>query len=240
MTEQVPSKELVRRIDDCLNRFWIDGVAEVRARGLLREAMEALRATAEPPADQPVAWVIPGDDNAYANGALDARISQEGEFTRPLYARPAPPPAHALTFAEFRRANVARCLKWHPQGINSWSPSDWLTAVTGELGELASLLKMRNRERDGLPGNKFSPTDKQVSDELADVLTYLDLLAEALDVDLANAAVEKFNEVSTRVGFPDRLGPTKSSARCQCDTPVPAMDDITCANCGSALGERDE
>ena len=110
-----------------------------------------------------------------------------------------------LTFAEFREANVGRCLKWHPQGLKSWSPSDWLTAVTGELGELASLLKMRNRERDGLPGNKFSPSDKQVADELADVLTYLDLLAAALGVDLGRAAATKFNEVSERVGFPDRI-----------------------------------
>lgn len=117
------------------------------------------------------------------------------------YAQPGP----ALTFDAFRQANVTRCLKWHPAGIESWSPSDWLTAVTGELGELASLLKMRNRERDGLPGNKFSPTDKQIADELADVLTYLDLLAAALGVDLGRAAVEKFNEVSERVGFPDRI-----------------------------------
>lgn len=117
----------------------------------------------------------------------------------------------SLSFAAFRRANVARCLKWHPAGIESWSPSDWLTAVTGELGELASLLKMRNRERDGLPGNKFSPSNKQVADELADVLTYLDLLAAALGVDLGAAAVEKFNEVSERVGFPDRI--SISSAR---------------------------
>ena len=110
-----------------------------------------------------------------------------------------------LTFDAFRAANVARCLKWHPAGIESWSPSDWLTAVTGELGELASLLKMKNRERDGLPGNRFSPTQKQIADELADVFTYLDLLAEALGVDLGKATVDKFNEVSERVGFPDRL-----------------------------------
>ena len=110
-----------------------------------------------------------------------------------------------LTFDEFRAANVARCDKWHPQGITSWSPSDWLTAVTGELGELASLLKMRNRERDGLPGNKFSPTDKQIADELADVVTYLDLLASVLGVDLGRAVAEKFNEVSVRVGFSDRI-----------------------------------
>jgi NTP pyrophosphatase (non-canonical NTP hydrolase) len=110
-----------------------------------------------------------------------------------------------LTFDEFRAANVARCIKWHPMGIDSWPPSDWLVAVTGELGELASLLKMRNRERDGLPGNKFSPTDKQVADELADVLTYLDLLAATLGVDLGRAAAQKFNEVSERVGFSDRI-----------------------------------
>jgi len=111
----------------------------------------------------------------------------------------------ALTFTEFREANVKRCIKWHPQGIASWSPSDWLTAVTGELGELASLLKMRNRERDGLVGNKFSPTQKQIADELADVVTYLDLLAEVLGVDLGEAIIAKFNEVSERVGFPDRI-----------------------------------
>lgn len=110
-----------------------------------------------------------------------------------------------LTFAEFRAANVARCLKWNPQGIESWSASDWLTAVTGELGEPASLLKMRNRERDGLPGNKFSPSDKQIADELADVLAYLDLLAAMLGVDLGRAAAAKFNEVSERVGFSDRI-----------------------------------
>ena len=110
-----------------------------------------------------------------------------------------------LTFGEFSKANLVRCNKWHPEGINSWSSSDWLTALTGELGELASLLKMRNRERDGLPGNKFSPTDKQVADELADCMTYLDLLSTALGVDLGSATVAKFNEVSERVGFTDRI-----------------------------------
>lgn len=128
------------------------------------------------------------------------------DLLKPYPGAPAAQPEQApLSFAEFRAANVARCLKWHPQGIDSWSPSDWMTAVTGELGELASLLKMRNRERDGLPGNKFSPSQKQIADELADVLTYLDLLAEVLGVDLGKAAVSKFNEISERVGFPDRL-----------------------------------
>jgi hypothetical protein len=39
-----------------------------------------------------------------------------------------------------------------------------------------------------------------LADELADVLTYLDLLAATLGVDLGRAAAQKFNEVSERVG----------------------------------------
>lgn len=110
-----------------------------------------------------------------------------------------------LTFDVFRRANVARCIKWHPAGIQSWSSSDWLTAVTGELGELASLIKMLNRERDGLRGNKFVVTSQHLADELADVVTYLDLLAASCGIDLGMAIVNKFNEISERVGLPDRI-----------------------------------
>jgi NTP pyrophosphatase (non-canonical NTP hydrolase) len=110
-----------------------------------------------------------------------------------------------LTFNKFRDANVTRCLKWRPHGIESWSDSDWIVAILGELGELASLIKMRNRERDGLAGNKFSPTDEQVANEAADVYTYLDLFCARNGIDLGRAAVDKFNEVSVRVGFPDRI-----------------------------------
>ena len=110
-----------------------------------------------------------------------------------------------LTFDAFRHANRVRCLKWHPAGIESWSDSDWITAIVGELGELASLIKMRNRERDGLPGNKFSPTNEHIAKEAADVFTYLDLFCERNGIDLGLSAAQKFNEVSERVGFPDRI-----------------------------------
>lgn len=90
-----------------------------------------------------------------------------------------------LSFEAFRTANVARCEKWHPKGIDSWSPDDWFTAVIGEFGELASLVKMANRERDGLPGNKFSPTAAMFGKEAADVVTYLDLLCAIYKVPLA-------------------------------------------------------
>ena len=34
---------------------------------------------------KPVAWVLPGDDKERDGGWLDARIDDEGEFTKPLY-----------------------------------------------------------------------------------------------------------------------------------------------------------
>lgn len=167
---------------------------------MLRHCAKRLEATATPDVFQ-----------AYKTWPEDVRAKLSCHDLRRMSEWTPPSAPHTgevvreLTFDAFRQANVARCVKWHPEGIASWSPSDWLTAVTGELGELASLLKMRNRERDGLPGNKFSPTDKMIADELADVLTYLDLLAAVLNVDLGRAAVSKFNEVSERVGFPDRI-----------------------------------
>lgn len=136
----------------------------------------------------------------------DEHLPSQGEsFDCLAFARAIESAAGGLTFDAFRSANVTRCLKWHPAGIESWSASDWVTAIVGELGEAASFIKMRNRERDSLPGNKFSPTDKQIADELADVVTYVDLLAAMLGIDLGRAIVEKFNEVSERVGFPDRI-----------------------------------
>lgn len=75
----------------------------------------------------------------------------------------------------------------------------------GEVGELASLVKMINRERDNLPGNKFSPSQQDFADEIADVLTYLDLMAASLGINLGIAAAVKFNKISERVGFPDRI-----------------------------------
>ena len=114
-------------------------------------------------------------------------------------------PSQSLTMAEFRRRNEARYLRWHPAGIEPWSASDWLTAIAGELGELASLIKMKNRERDGLVGNKFSPTLEQIADDCADVFTYLDLFAASQGIDLETAVISKFNRISERNGFPERL-----------------------------------
>ncbi len=56
----------------------------------LRAALAAQPAEAQ---QEPVAWVIPGNDNASAKGFIDAMAWQEGEFSRPLYAAPPAPAA---------------------------------------------------------------------------------------------------------------------------------------------------
>ena len=92
-----------------------------------------------------------------------------------------------LTFSEVSEVSLARCLRWHPGGLNSWSLSDWFTALAGEVGEAGNVIKKLNRVRDGMIGNRETPDDLRAAlgKELADCYLYLDLLAQAADVDLA-------------------------------------------------------
>ena len=103
--------------------------------------------------------------------------------------------------------NLTRCSRWHPDGLRSWSPSDWAVALAGEVGELCNVVKKMNRERDGLTGNKETNTQlaAMCADEIADVYLYLDLFAQRMGIDLAEAIKNKFNATSERVGFPERL-----------------------------------
>ena len=92
--------------------------------------------------------------------------------------------------AAFRRANVARCdIDFHL--LESWSESEWCLAACGELGEAANIIKKRLR---GEP----IPIEV-VAAELADTVTYIDLLAARMGIDLGAALVAKFNVVSDRI-----------------------------------------
>src|SRR5882762_5414217 len=114
-----------------------------------------------------------------------------------------------MTFGEFSQANRERCES--PDGFNhqlgSWSMSDWLTATAGELGEAANVIKKLNRYRDGVPGNKVSEDvlRNQLRKELGDVFVYLDLMAQSLGFNIADAAAEVFNAKSAEIGYPKSL-----------------------------------
>lgn len=109
-----------------------------------------------------------------------------------------------LTFNILREANLARLPLFknkhgelaHSKADGSdWSPAQWLQAVVGELGEYANVRKKFDRGDISL--DEFRT---YAADELADVQTYLDILAFQVGVDLGFATMDKWNRVSERVG----------------------------------------
>src|SRR5882762_9108081 len=120
-----------------------------------------------------------------------------------------------LSFDEVQKANLSRCNRWHHNGIQSWSPSDWAVALAGEIGEACNKIKKLNRLRDELPNRDNNEPWKdnrdraaivaEIGAELADSFLYLDLLAQKLGLNLADEVRNKFNKVSQNYGFPERL-----------------------------------
>lgn len=111
-----------------------------------------------------------------------------------------------LSFGALRRANCARMPLFKnrkgepahskPDG-SDWSPAQWLQALAGELGEYANVRK--KFERGDFDEATFK---KEAAKELADVQTYLDILAYQLGIDLGQATMDKWNEASERIGCP--------------------------------------
>lgn len=106
--------------------------------------------------------------------------------------------ADSLRFAELRAKNVERCERfYHP--FEEWSLQDWLMAVTGELGELANVLKHARRGQNTGPIATDGVLDVvALGNEAADVVIYLDLLCARAGVDLGAAVRWKFNSVSRK------------------------------------------
>jgi NTP pyrophosphatase (non-canonical NTP hydrolase) len=100
--------------------------------------------------------------------------------------------------------SMTRANRWHKD--KPWSLSDWMTALAGEVGEVANIIKKLNRHRDGVE-NVWDPPVRELEEdlgtELADSLAYLLLLSSAAGVDLAEAFVKKYNDVSFAQGWHD-------------------------------------
>lgn len=124
-----------------------------------------------------------------------------------------------ITFNDLRAANVARLPEFKnksgglahskPDG-SDWNPGQWLQALIGEVGEYANIRK--KYERGDIT---FEEYEREAKKEIADIQTYLDILARrCLDkvengvvveahptgVNLGQVTLLKFNEVTRRVG----------------------------------------
>ncbi|WP_338508675.1 MazG-like family protein [Pseudomonas poae] len=103
-----------------------------------------------------------------------------------------------LSFKELRAANIERC-NTSFFALDSKDGPWWGNAMAGECGEACNVVK--KIDRDGLTADRIIALGK----ELADVVTYADLLAARYGIDLGQAVALKFNEVSQRVSSDQRL-----------------------------------
>ncbi len=106
---------------------------------------------------------------------------------------------NGLTFNTLRDANIHR-IEETPKFSRciNWTSSQWLQALIGEVGELAN--EMKKLDRGDFDDMEVGDIREILGRELADIQTYLDLLAAKLGVDLGEATMAKWNEVSACVG----------------------------------------
>lgn len=108
-----------------------------------------------------------------------------------------------MTFQRFSALNMARCRDGFKHEPGDWSASDWMVATMGELGEAANVLKKLNRERDGVKGNTETADAlrTKLASEIADTFVYLDLMSQALGIDLESAVRRTFDAKSRQIGY---------------------------------------
>lgn len=122
-----------------------------------------------------------------------------------------------LTFGQLRLANQKRQEEWDQDA--EFSELFFGNALGGENGEMAevilalqltvaigkaqNIVKKLERYRMGLRGS--NATIAELGEELADVLTYTDLLANRAGIDLATVFIAKYNKVSDKFHMKSHL-----------------------------------
>lgn len=109
---------------------------------------------------------------------------------------------------ELREKGNTRRDRWHTPETEPWTGADWSNAMCGEAGEAANVVKKIRRIETGT--GSAAPLELvelrvMLAHELADTIAYADLLAQHYGIDLRRAIAEKFNIVSEREGFPERI-----------------------------------
>ena len=127
-----------------------------------------------------------------------------------------------LTFRRLRETNARRVERWHGPESEPWSGADWSNAMAEEMGEAANVVKKLRRGETGVVGSNDPSREEllqKLGAELADTIIYADLLAQHYGINLGAAVVWKFDAVSEREGFPERLGmPARAEPNLGCAT----------------------
>ena len=111
---------------------------------------------------------------------------------------PSIPRSH--TFLEFQTVNRIRCVEAFRHLVDTtnakWPWYLWALCVAGESGELCNRVKKILRGDNSLESQR-----EKLLGELADVITYSDLMISALGADTEQVIWKKFNTVSRRRGW---------------------------------------
>lgn len=105
-----------------------------------------------------------------------------------------------MTINSFVELNARRC--YSKEAENSWgnsskrTVSDWALCIAGETGEMCNEVKKFT-----LYTNKNPERLNNIISETADIITYCFLLLDHLNVDPEKILMEKFDEVSQRIGW---------------------------------------
>lgn len=106
-----------------------------------------------------------------------------------------------LSFDDLRQANTARQIEW--EGEVAFSLEYLGNAMAGECGEACNVIKKIVRSRMGAVGRTATPKD--LAEELADIVIYVDLIARKEEIDLGEAIKAKFNKTSKNYGLGVKL-----------------------------------
>lgn len=109
-----------------------------------------------------------------------------------------------LTLANLRVANVLRCTRDWKHDLKTWSVAEWGNATAGEVGEACNIAKKMLRWdhsiRTELAEKTRDEYKKDLAQEIADTLIYLDLWAASENIDLEEAVKNAFNNKSKEIG----------------------------------------
>lgn len=101
-----------------------------------------------------------------------------------------------------------RTQTWH-QNDKPWPDERWVTAITGELGEMANNVKKLFRASDGsvgiLKGESIESLQEEINKEWADVMIYMLAYAAYRGIDAEAMIAQIFNAKSEQLGFEERM-----------------------------------
>lgn len=104
-----------------------------------------------------------------------------------------------MTFEKFQALNARRELEAQKyEKCRSWGIAQWTLALAGEVGELANFVKKIER---GDYSDKDPYVRKQIAKELADIITYADLIYTKLEMQTEVELMDKFEEINQRIGW---------------------------------------